>query len=76
MAMAQTIPWRQWIDGVEKGEPADGAGLDLAIVVLNYNTRELLRACLESVYASHGSFCFTLCVVDNASQVRVRTLCT
>jgi len=68
MAIAQTIPWRQWIEGVEKGDPVDGSGLDMAIVVLNYNTRDLLRACLESVYASQGSFRFTLCVVDNASQ--------
>ena len=39
---------------------------DLAIVVVNWNTRDLLRGCLTSVYASHG-VTFQVCVVDNAS---------
>ncbi len=42
--------------------------VDLAIVILNYNTRELLRDCLESVLASQGGFRYSVCVVDNASQ--------
>ncbi len=42
--------------------------LDLAIVIVNYNTRELLRACLRSVYASQGDFSYHVTVVDNASQ--------
>ena len=41
--------------------------LDLAIVILNYNTRDLLRRCLQTVYASAGDFAFAVCVVDNAS---------
>lgn len=41
--------------------------LDLAIVVVSYCTRELLRDCLRSVYASQGPFTFEICVVDNAS---------
>jgi N-acetylglucosaminyl-diphospho-decaprenol L-rhamnosyltransferase len=41
--------------------------LDLGIVILNWNTRELLRACLRSVYASRGDLTFQVCVVDNAS---------
>jgi N-acetylglucosaminyl-diphospho-decaprenol L-rhamnosyltransferase len=40
---------------------------DLGIVILNWNTRELLRACLHSVYASRGALTFQVCVVDNAS---------
>ncbi len=40
--------------------------LDLAIVIVNYNVCDLLRDCLESVYASTG-LCFEVCVVDNAS---------
>jgi N-acetylglucosaminyl-diphospho-decaprenol L-rhamnosyltransferase len=40
---------------------------DLGIVILNWNTRELLRACLRSVYASRGELTFQVCVVDNAS---------
>ncbi len=42
--------------------------VDLAIVILNYNTRELLRDCLASVLASQGTFRYSVCVVDNASQ--------
>jgi N-acetylglucosaminyl-diphospho-decaprenol L-rhamnosyltransferase len=39
---------------------------DLAIVILNWNTRDLLRDCLTSVYANRGPD-FQACVVDNAS---------
>ena len=39
---------------------------DLAIVIVNYNTRDLLRECLRSVYASRGAT-LQVCVVDNAS---------
>ncbi len=42
--------------------------LDLGIVILNYNTRDLLRTCLHSVLASEGDFSFHVCVVDNASR--------
>jgi hypothetical protein len=41
--------------------------LDLGIVIASYNTRDLLRTCLHSVYASQGDFTFETCVVDNAS---------
>ena len=41
--------------------------LDLGIVITNYNTRHLLRTCLQSVYAGHESISFEVCVVDNAS---------
>ena len=75
MSVARTIPWQEWVlkqqmQNVAGGTSVPGNGLDLAIVILNYNTRDLLAACLESVYASEGDFCFSLCVVDNASQDR------
>jgi len=41
--------------------------VDLGIVIVNYNTCDLLRRCLRSVYASVGNFSFDVCVVDNAS---------
>lgn len=41
--------------------------IDLGIVIVNYNTCDLLRTCLRSVYASQGDFTFQVCVVDNAS---------
>jgi len=39
---------------------------DLAIVIVNWNTRDLLRDCLNSMYANRGTS-FQVCVVDNAS---------
>jgi GT2 family glycosyltransferase len=42
--------------------------LDLAIIIVNYNVRDLLRRCLASVYASEGDFSYHVCVVDNASR--------
>jgi len=42
--------------------------LDLGIVILNYNTRELLRDCLRSVLDNQGDFSCQVCVVDNASD--------
>lgn len=47
------------------GQPPND--LDLAIVILNYNTVDLLRDCLHSVFASNTSLRFHVCVVDNAS---------
>jgi N-acetylglucosaminyl-diphospho-decaprenol L-rhamnosyltransferase len=41
--------------------------LDLVVVIVNYNTCNLLHDCLSSVYASQGDFAFEVCVVDNAS---------
>ena len=52
----------------------NGAGVNLSIVVLNYNTREHLRACLQSVVAegstslSGGPIEAEVLVVDNASS--------
>lgn len=41
--------------------------LDLGIVIVNYNVRDLLRDCLASVYESRCEFAFEVCVVDNGS---------
>jgi N-acetylglucosaminyl-diphospho-decaprenol L-rhamnosyltransferase len=41
--------------------------LDLSIVIVNYNTRDLLRDCLNSVYACQGEISYEVIVVDNAS---------
>ncbi len=40
---------------------------DLGIVILNWNTCDLLRRCLETVFASRGDFAYRVIVVDNAS---------
>lgn len=41
---------------------------DLGIVILNWNTQDLLRRCLETVLASEGDFSYSVIVVDNASS--------
>ncbi|MEO0565307.1 MAG: glycosyltransferase family 2 protein, partial [Chloroflexota bacterium] len=41
---------------------------DLGIVILNWNTKDLLRRCIETVLASEGNFTFQVVVVDNASS--------
>lgn len=41
--------------------------LDLAIIIVNYNTSDLLRNCLNSIYQSQGDLSYTVVVVDNAS---------
>lgn len=41
--------------------------LDMGIVIVNWNTRDLLRRCLQTVLASEGDFRFQVVVVDNAS---------
>ncbi len=42
--------------------------LDLSIVIVNYNTRDLLRDCLRSLFASEGDFTYQVTVVDNHSR--------
>ena len=44
------------------------APLDLAVVIVNYNTSALFRDCLHSVLASTGGVRLGVCVVDNASS--------
>ncbi|MGQ0603785.1 MAG: glycosyltransferase family 2 protein [Anaerolineales bacterium] len=41
--------------------------LDLGIIILNWNTRGLLRDCLRSVFAARRNLTLRVCVVDNAS---------
>ena len=60
-------------DTVNHAEPSDNVSIaekpcDLAVVILNYNTRDLLRNCLRSVLASQDSLNTLVYVVDNASK--------
>jgi hypothetical protein len=42
--------------------------LDLSIIIVNWNTRDLLADCLQSVYDTVHDLTFELFVVDNASN--------
>ncbi|KIC19922.1 glycosyltransferase family 2 protein [Leisingera sp. ANG-Vp] len=42
--------------------------MDLSIVIVNWNTRDLLRDCLQSVEAGRASLKLEILVVDNASS--------
>lgn len=41
--------------------------MQLSVVIVNWNTSSLLKACLESIYRSTPDFDFEVFVVDNAS---------
>ncbi len=42
--------------------------IDLSVIIVNYNTRDYLRACLASIDAQSGDLAVEVIVVDNASQ--------
>jgi len=42
--------------------------LDVSIVIVNWNTRDILRDCLASTYANTMNITFEVIVVDNASR--------
>lgn len=41
---------------------------DLAIVIVSWNTKDITRACLESVYGQTRGIAYEVIVVDNASE--------
>lgn len=41
--------------------------LDVSIIIVNWNTRDILRGCLWSVYEQTQDISFEVIVVDNAS---------
>ena len=49
-------------------------GTDLGIVIVNWNVRDLLAGCLDSIYTDKaqtgGALTAAVCVVDNASSDR------
>ena len=46
--------------------------LDLTIIIANYNTRELLRSCIESVYQHTAGISFEVICVDDELSRRQR----
>ena len=69
MPTTKTAPPTIDLPTIDASPAADAATppLDLAIVILNYNTRDLLRDCLRSLLDAHGDFSWRVVVVDNAS---------
>jgi hypothetical protein len=50
-------------------EPTETALLDLTIIIPNYNTRELLHQCLQSIYENTRRIAFeVICIDDNSSD--------
>ena len=45
----------------------EGAAVDISVIIVNWNTREMLGDCLASLYRHAGSERFEIIVVDNAS---------
>jgi glycosyltransferase involved in cell wall biosynthesis len=42
--------------------------MDVSIIVVSWNTRDILRDCLQSVYAQTHDVHFEVIVIDNASN--------
>lgn len=42
--------------------------MDLSVIIVNYNTKELLKRCLASVFSSKTKYSFEVLVSDNGSQ--------
>lgn len=50
--------------------------MDLSVVILSWNTRELLEACLKSLVRPHPGITIEVIVVDNASEDGSREMVT
>jgi GT2 family glycosyltransferase len=42
--------------------------MDVSVVIVNWNTREILRDCLRSIYEQTRGLTFEVIVIDNASE--------
>ena len=47
---------------------SDFAPVDVSVIIVNWNTREILRQCLRSVFAETHGIGFEVIVIDNASS--------
>ena len=44
------------------------ANIDVSIILINYNTEEFTRKCIESLYLYNQGFRFEIILIDNASE--------
>ncbi|ESP62707.1 hypothetical protein SMITH_542 [Smithella sp. ME-1] len=42
--------------------------IDISVIIVNRNTRDLLRKCLNSIYKTINNLIFEVIVVDNVSS--------
>lgn len=52
----------------EEMRERDGVKVDVSVIIVNWNTRDLLAQCLKSVFDTAGDLALELFVVDNASS--------
>ncbi|MGD0021066.1 MAG: glycosyltransferase family 2 protein, partial [Smithellaceae bacterium] len=52
-------------DRASKDHPAK---IDISVIIVNRNTKELIQNCLNSVYRTMGNIAFEIIVIDNASS--------
>src|SRR5437016_559712 len=58
---------RAWYNEPMPESDGSSGSPGLAIIIVNYNTRELLAGCLDSIFASRSRYPFRVLLVDNAS---------
>jgi Predicted glycosyltransferases len=46
----------------------ENIGIDISVIIVNWNTRDVLRDCLESVYEQTQNVRFEVIVIDNSSS--------
>ena len=42
--------------------------MDVSIIIVNYNTKDLIKTCIDSIYGQTDQIKFEIIVVDNASK--------
>lgn len=54
----------------------DTKDIMLSVIIVNYNAKNLLKNCIDSIYKSNNKINFEIIVIDNASQDGSRQLIT
>jgi GT2 family glycosyltransferase len=57
-------------DGQNDAESVRAGGVDVSVVIVSWNVRELLRACIKSLNSNRGDLSIEIIVIDNASDDR------